>query len=62
MFKKQVEFNEELSYDYGYSFDKEDFRDHICKCGSNNCIGFIISSDEWPKYLKYLQKIIKKKK
>mgnify|MGYP001184257321 CR=1 FL=1 len=59
---KRINKNEELSYDYGYSFDKEDFRDHICKCGSNNCIGFIISSDEWPKYLKYLQKIIKKKK
>ena len=58
---RKIKKNEELSYDYGYSFDKEDFRDHICKCGSKNCIGFIISSDEWPKYIKYLQKITKKK-
>ncbi len=57
---KKIKKNEELSYDYGYSFDKDDFRDHPCKCGSNKCIGFIISSNEWEKYLKYLSKIIKK--
>ena len=57
---KKIKKNEELSYDYGYSFDKDDFRDHPCKCGSKKCIGFIISSNEWEKYLKYLSKIIKK--
>ena len=59
---KRIRKGEELSYDYGYTFDKEDYRDHICKCGSKNCIGFIISSDEWKKYLRYLRKIINKKK
>ena len=59
---KNIKKGEELSYDYGYSFDPVDFRDHVCKCGSKNCIGFIISSDEWKKYLKYLRKIINKKK
>ena len=59
---KNIKKGEELSYDYGYTFDKEDYRDHICKCGSKNCIGFIISSDEWKKYLRYLSKIINKKK
>jgi len=57
---KNIKKGEELSYDYGYEFDKEDFRDHICKCGSKNCIGFIISQDDWGKYLKHLKKIIKK--
>ena len=56
---KNIKKGEELFYDYGYSFDKDDFRDHICKCGSKKCIGFIISSDEWNKYLKYLNKLIK---
>ncbi len=56
---KTISKGEELSYDYGYEFDKDDYRDHICKCGSKNCIGYIISSDDWPKYLKYLSKIIK---
>ncbi len=58
---KKIRKGEELTYDYGYEFDKDDFRDHVCKCGSRNCIGFIISSDDWPKYLKYLQKIISNK-
>lgn len=58
---KKIRKGDELTYDYGYEFDKDDFRDHVCKCGSKNCIGFIISSDDWPKYLKYLQKIISNK-
>ena len=57
---KNIKKGEELSYDYGFEFDKDDFKDHICKCGSSDCVGFIISSDDWPKYLKYLTKIIKK--
>ena len=58
---KPIKKGEELSYDYGYEFDKEDFRDHQCKCGSSKCIGYIISSDDWSKYLKFLNKIIKKR-
>ena len=58
---KAIKKGDELSYDYGYSFDKNDFRDHLCKCGSKNCIGYIISSDEWDKYLKHIKKIINKK-
>ena len=58
---KKSKKGKELNYDYGYEFDEDDFRDHVCKCGSKDCIGFIISSDQWDKYLKYLKKIIKKK-
>ena len=58
---KMIKKGEELSYDYGYSFDKDDYKDHICKCGSKNCIGFIISSDEWTKYLNHIKKIIQNK-
>ena len=57
---KKIKKGEELSYDYGYSFDKNDYKDHPCKCGNKDCIGFIISSDEWKKYLKHISKIIKK--
>lgn len=59
---KSIKSGEELSYDYGYSFDKDDYKDHVCKCSSKNCIGFIISSDEWSKYLKHIKKIIQKRK
>ena len=33
--------NEELTYDYGFSFDCN-YKDHICKCGSKNCVGYIV--------------------
>jgi len=56
---KNIKKNEELCYDYGYTFDKTDFKDHPCKCGSKNCIGYIISKDDWPKYLNYIKKIVK---
>ena len=52
---KKIKKFDELSYDYGYEFDEEDYKDHICKCGSNNCIGYIISSDDWPKYKKFVK-------
>jgi len=52
-----IKKGEELNYDYGYPFDDDDFCDHICKCGSVKCIGYIISQDDWPKYKKYLKKI-----
>ena len=58
---RSIKKGEELSYDYGYEFDKSDFRDHTCKCGTNNCIGFIISSDQWPKYIKHISSINKKR-
>ena len=32
---------DELSYDYGFAFD-QDFKQFPCKCGSKNCIGYII--------------------
>ena len=50
---KKINKGEELSYDYGYPFDPEDFKDHICKCGSKNCIGYIISQDDWKKLFKF---------
>ena len=53
---KRIKKGDELNYDYGYPFDKDDFRDHICKCGSKNCIGYIVSQDYWPKYKKYLRR------
>ncbi len=58
---KKIRKGEELTYDYGYEFDKDDYKDHECKCGSKDCIGFIISSDEWFKYLNHIKKLVSKK-
>ena len=57
---KKIYKGQELSYDYGYEFDKDDYKDHICKCGSKNCIGYIISSDDHAKYKRFKKKMKKK--
>ena len=38
---KNIKKGDELSYDYGFSFDK-DFKKYPCKCRSKNCAGFIV--------------------
>ena len=53
---KKIKKVKELNYDYGYPFDKDDYKDHICKCRSKKCIGYIISQDDWSKYKKFLKK------
>ena len=45
---KNIKKNTELSYYYGYSYDT-DYVDHICKCGSSNCVGYILDEDHWTK-------------
>ena len=52
---KDIKKSSELNYDYGYPFDKDDFNDHKCKCGSNKCIGYIISQDDWAKYKRHIK-------
>ena len=52
---KKIKKGDELFYDYGYEFDKDDYKDHVCKCGAKNCIGYIISSDDWKKYKKHIR-------
>ena len=54
---KKILKGDELSYDYGYDFDKDDFKDHICNCGSSLCIGYIISKDDWPKYKRWKKRL-----
>ncbi len=56
---KKIKKGTELCYDYGYEFDKEDFTDHVCKCGSKKCIGYIISQDDWTKYKNWKKKLSK---
>jgi len=38
---KNIKKGEELTYDYGFGFD-EDYKDFPCRCGSKNCVGFIV--------------------
>ena len=45
---KNIKKREELSYDYGYSYDS-DYKDYKCNCGSLNCLGYILNKDHWNK-------------
>ena len=45
---KNIKKNTELSYNYGYSYDT-DYVDHVCKCRSSNCVGYILDEDHCPK-------------
>ena len=40
---KDIKKEEELSYDYGFSYDK-DYKQFPCKCGMANCVGYIVRS------------------
>ena len=53
---RDIKKGEEITYDYGFEFDKDDYKDHICKCGSKNCIGYIVTTADWKKLAKYLKK------
>ena len=40
---RNIKKGEELSYDYGFSFDK-DYKQFPCKCGKKSCVGYIVRS------------------
>tara|TARA_Y100000310_G_C20687571_1_gene820071 strand:+ start:2477 stop:2980 length:504 start_codon:yes stop_codon:yes gene_type:complete len=44
---KPIKKGEELTYNYGYDIDN--WEDHPCKCGKENCVGFIVREDQWKK-------------
>ena len=41
---KDIKKGEELTYDYGFGFDK-DYRDFPCRCGAANCAKYIVRSE-----------------
>lgn len=53
---RDIKPGEELNYDYGYDLDH--FFDHPCRCGSKNCVGYIVRKDQRLK----LKRILKGKK
>ena len=38
---KNIKKGEELSYDYGFNYDK-DYKAYPCKCGAKNCARYIV--------------------
>ncbi len=56
---RDIKKGEELSYDYGYDLDS--FEDHPCRCGSKNCVGYIVSEEHRPKLKRILSRKRKKR-
>lgn len=52
---RKIKAGDELTYNYG--FDADTWDDHPCRCGSPNCVGYIVERKQWPKLLRILQKL-----
>ncbi len=55
---REIQPGEELTFDYG--FDIDCYEDHPCLCGKDNCVGYIVSQDQWPELKKRLNGKAKK--
>ena len=45
---RDIAKGEELTFDYG--FEAETYADHPCRCGSENCHGFIVGQDHLDEF------------
>jgi hypothetical protein len=52
---KDIQKGEEITFDYGY--DISHYERHPCRCGSANCVGYIVHRDQ----RRELKKLLKKK-
>ncbi|MBN8458443.1 MAG: SET domain-containing protein-lysine N-methyltransferase [Verrucomicrobia bacterium] len=50
---RDIQSGEELTFDYG--FDVDCYEDHPCRCGAPNCIGYIVSREQWSDLEKRLE-------
>lgn len=50
--RRHIPAGEELSYDYGYDLDA--CTDHPCRCGADNCVGYIVGSEHRAKLRRQL--------
>jgi SET domain-containing protein len=38
---------EELTFNYGYAYDPEEYTDFPCRCGAHTCCGYILAQEYW---------------
>ena len=51
---RSIKKGEEVLYNYNY--DLADALDNPCRCGAENCVGYIVDDDYWPKLRKLIEK------
>ncbi len=45
---RQIALGEEITFNYNY--DLEDYKEHPCRCGAANCVGYIVAEEFFPKF------------
>ena len=45
--RREINSGEELTFNYGY--DWEDHREHPCRCGAPECVGYIVAEEFFPR-------------
>ncbi|HIG29989.1 MAG TPA: SET domain-containing protein [Verrucomicrobiales bacterium] len=58
--ERDIEAGEELSYNYSYDLDN--YEDHPCRCGSEDCVGYIVSEEQWANLKRRLKRAAKSSK
>ena len=53
---REIKKGEELTYDYGFGYDA-DYKQFPCKCGSVNCVGYIVREGSRWRISKKIKKI-----
>ena len=41
--RRDIRAGEEITFNYGY--DLEDYRDHPCRCGATECVGYMVAAE-----------------
>jgi len=45
--RRDIADGEELTFNYGYAYHPADYQDFPCRCGANNCCGYILAREYW---------------
>jgi SET domain-containing protein len=57
---RDINAGEELTFDYG--FDVDCYEDHPCRCGKPECVGYIVSREQWPELEERLKAVGRRKR
>lgn len=55
---RDIQEGEELTFNYG--FDLENWDEHVCRCGTERCVGFIVGEEYWPGLKKAMEERARK--